>query len=198
MPGPDRRGDVIRAVALRGRDGGVACRATRAKLFASGPLRLSRASWPDLVEVRRCPKIRSRRVSQMSWRRDHPSPARWPSRFVPPLLQSRGLRHGRSASSCSAACGRADARRQATGCHKERRGLRTCDRDREHGRSRALRADAERVGVEVRDVLARLRARDHPRVRTLYTGSSSRFVASTTVPIATGWNDSCRVGTSPT
>ena len=35
-------------------------------------------------------------------------------------------------------------------------------------------------------------------IRTLYTGSFSRFVASTTVPIATGWNDSCRVGISPT
>ena len=34
--------------------------------------------------------------------------------------------------------------------------------------------------------------------RTLYTGSFSRFVTSTTVPIATGWNDSCRVGVSPT
>ena len=35
-------------------------------------------------------------------------------------------------------------------------------------------------------------------LRTLYTGSFSRFVTSTTVPIATGWNDSCRVGVSPT
>ena len=32
----------------------------------------------------------------------------------------------------------------------------------------------------------------------VYTGSFSRFVTSTTVPIATGWNDSCRVGFSPT
>ena len=34
--------------------------------------------------------------------------------------------------------------------------------------------------------------------RTLCTGSFSRFVTSTTVPIATGWNDSIRTGLSPT
>jgi len=33
---------------------------------------------------------------------------------------------------------------------------------------------------------------------TLYTGSFNRLVTSTIVPIATGWNDSCRVGVSPT
>ena len=38
-----------------------------------------------------------------------------------------------------------------------------------------------------------------PRVTkvTLYTEGFSRFVASTTAPIATGWSDSCRVGLSP-
>jgi hypothetical protein len=33
---------------------------------------------------------------------------------------------------------------------------------------------------------------------TLYTEGFSRFVTSTTAPIATGWSDSCRVGLSPT
>ena len=33
---------------------------------------------------------------------------------------------------------------------------------------------------------------------TLYTEGSSRFVASTAAPIATGWNESCRVGFAPT
>ena len=42
-----------------------------------------------------------------------------------------------------------------------------------------------------------LHARQVP-CRTLYTGSFNRFVTSTTVPIATGWNDSCRVGIAPT
>jgi hypothetical protein len=35
-------------------------------------------------------------------------------------------------------------------------------------------------------------------LRTLYIESFPCFVASTGVPIATGWNDSCRVGISPT
>ena len=34
--------------------------------------------------------------------------------------------------------------------------------------------------------------------RARYTGSFSHFVTSITVPIATGWNDTCRVGVSPT
>ena len=34
--------------------------------------------------------------------------------------------------------------------------------------------------------------------RTLCTGSFRGFVNSTTVPMATGWNDSCRAGNSPT
>ena len=34
--------------------------------------------------------------------------------------------------------------------------------------------------------------------RTLYTEGFSRFVTSTTAPIATGWSDSCRVGFAPT
>jgi len=34
--------------------------------------------------------------------------------------------------------------------------------------------------------------------RTLYTEGFSRFVTSTTAPIATGWSDSCRVGIAPT
>ena len=33
---------------------------------------------------------------------------------------------------------------------------------------------------------------------TLYTEGFSRFVTSTTAPIATGWSESCRVGLSPT
>ena len=33
---------------------------------------------------------------------------------------------------------------------------------------------------------------------TLYIGGFSRFVTSTTAPIATGWNESCRVGFAPT
>jgi len=32
---------------------------------------------------------------------------------------------------------------------------------------------------------------------TLYTGGSSRFVASTAAPIATGWSESCRAGLAP-
>ena len=36
-----------------------------------------------------------------------------------------------------------------------------------------------------------------PKV-TLYTGGFSRFVTSTTAPIATDWSDSCRVGLAPT
>jgi hypothetical protein len=32
---------------------------------------------------------------------------------------------------------------------------------------------------------------------TLYTGGFSRFVTSTTAPIATGWNESCRTGFAP-
>ncbi len=32
---------------------------------------------------------------------------------------------------------------------------------------------------------------------TLYTGGFSRFVTSTTAPIATGWNESCRAGFAP-
>jgi hypothetical protein len=32
---------------------------------------------------------------------------------------------------------------------------------------------------------------------TLYTGGFSRFVTSTTAPIATGWNESCRAGVAP-
>ena len=35
-------------------------------------------------------------------------------------------------------------------------------------------------------------------LRTLYTRSFDRFVTSTAVPIATGWNDNCRVGFAPT
>ena len=35
-------------------------------------------------------------------------------------------------------------------------------------------------------------------LRTLYTRSFDRFVTSTAVPIATGWNDICRVGFAPT
>ena len=35
-------------------------------------------------------------------------------------------------------------------------------------------------------------------IRTIYTGSFSHFVTSITVPIATGWNDTYRVGVSPT
>ena len=35
-------------------------------------------------------------------------------------------------------------------------------------------------------------------LRTLYTRSFDRFVSSTAVPIATGWNDICRVGFAPT
>jgi len=34
-------------------------------------------------------------------------------------------------------------------------------------------------------------------IRTLYTGGFSRFVASTTAPIATGWSESCRAGFAP-
>ena len=34
-------------------------------------------------------------------------------------------------------------------------------------------------------------------LQTLYTGGFSRFVASTTAPIATGWSDSCRTGFAP-
>lgn len=33
---------------------------------------------------------------------------------------------------------------------------------------------------------------------TLYTGGFSRFVTSTTAPIATGWSESCRMGFAPT
>lgn len=36
-----------------------------------------------------------------------------------------------------------------------------------------------------------------PKV-TLYTRGFSRFVTSTTAPIATGWSESCRVGFAPT
>jgi hypothetical protein len=32
---------------------------------------------------------------------------------------------------------------------------------------------------------------------TLYTGGFSRFITSTTAPIATGWNESCRTGFAP-
>src|SRR5208283_1734586 len=32
---------------------------------------------------------------------------------------------------------------------------------------------------------------------TLYTGGVRRFVTSTTAPIATGWNESCRAGFAP-
>jgi hypothetical protein len=32
---------------------------------------------------------------------------------------------------------------------------------------------------------------------TLYTGGFSRFVTSTTAPIATGWSDPCRAGFAP-
>src|SRR5665213_1215812 len=42
-----------------------------------------------------------------------------------------------------------------------------------------------------------LRTRQVP-CRTLYTEGFSRFVTSTTAPIATGWSDSCRVGFAPT
>ena len=35
-------------------------------------------------------------------------------------------------------------------------------------------------------------------LRSFYTKGFSRFVASTTVLIATGWSDSCRVGFAPT
>jgi len=41
-----------------------------------------------------------------------------------------------------------------------------------------------------------LRTRQVP-CRTLYTEGFSRFVTSTTAPIATGWSD-CRVGFAPT
>jgi hypothetical protein len=34
-------------------------------------------------------------------------------------------------------------------------------------------------------------------LRTFYTGGFSRFVASTTAPIATGWSESCRAGFAP-
>ena len=40
--------------------------------------------------------------------------------------------------------------------------------------------------------------RSRSPLRTLYTRSFDRFVTSTAVPIATGWNDSCRVGFAPT
>jgi len=33
---------------------------------------------------------------------------------------------------------------------------------------------------------------------TLYTEGFSRFVASTTASIATGWSESCRMGFAPT
>jgi hypothetical protein len=42
-----------------------------------------------------------------------------------------------------------------------------------------------------------LRARQVTIV-TFYTEGFSRFVTSTTAPIATGWSESCRVGLSPT
>ena len=32
---------------------------------------------------------------------------------------------------------------------------------------------------------------------TLYIGGFSRFVTSTTAPIATGWSESCRAGVEP-
>lgn len=34
-------------------------------------------------------------------------------------------------------------------------------------------------------------------IMTLYTGGFSRFIASTTAPIATGWSESCRAGFAP-
>src|SRR3984885_10464042 len=42
-----------------------------------------------------------------------------------------------------------------------------------------------------------LPARQPPRA-ALYTEGFSRFVTSTTAPIATGWSDSCRAGLTPT
>ncbi|CDQ11467.1 protein of unknown function [Acidithiobacillus ferrivorans] len=36
-----------------------------------------------------------------------------------------------------------------------------------------------------------------PLFMALYTGGFSRFVTSTTAPIATGWSDSCRAGFAP-
>ena len=41
-------------------------------------------------------------------------------------------------------------------------------------------------------------ARSRSPLRTLYTRSFDRFVTSTAVPIATGWDDFCRVGFAPT
>ena len=63
-----------------------------------------------------------------------PMLARWTRRRVPPPSRFHGRRHGHIAVSCSAACGRADGRRRATGYHEERRGLRTCVGDHAGGR----------------------------------------------------------------
>ena len=60
--------------------------------------------------------IRARRVSRLNPPHYHPAPVRWPHQCVPPPPRSRGRRHGRSAASCSGACGRAGGRRPAMGC----------------------------------------------------------------------------------
>jgi len=74
------------------------------------------------------------------------------------------------------------------------------------------RESGRRNGVEVEQRNRRRRKKDEPRCRncvaarmlaesptvTLYTRGFSRFVTSTTAPIATGRSESCRVGLSPT
>jgi hypothetical protein len=56
-----------------------------------------------------------------------------------------------------------------------------------HWAFRGLLSVHSRYGLRIRQVT----------YMTLYTRGFSRFVTSTTAPVATGWSNSCRVGSRP-
>ena len=79
------------------------------------------------ISCRASSRLRTGRPGTLPGPHYHPTPARLPRRCVPPPPRSSRRRHGRSAASCSAACGRAGGRRPAAGRPAARRGWRTCD-----------------------------------------------------------------------
>ena len=64
-------------------------------------------------------------LEHLRWPHYHPAPARLRHRCARPPPRFPGRRRGRSATSCSAACGRAGGRRPAAGRLAEQRGWRT-------------------------------------------------------------------------
>ena len=109
-PQPGGPGPRHVAGAGAGRSGGIA------REFGSW----SRPHCSSLVaSTTQCERVE---FSRMSWPHDHPVPARWPHRYVPQPPRSRGRRHGHSAASCSAACGRAGGKPPVARCPVALRG----------------------------------------------------------------------------